>query len=226
MQDYKHYENAVIRGNKDNNEVTTLTSEQRSHIKHITFGERYGGRGSLPKSYSAPYGTNPQRNNKQRTSKRYVPSTMSYKDYIGNPVVNHKVEQVLRSVIDAELCLQFPDLVNIDSTGGTFYHELQWLDDVDCICVGIADERGYRFTPSTNSLLIRMGYNPNVLLYSLCCAKDSTGNVTVGSKGSLLTKAEALVLCAYDLVFNYDNAYKLYQEYRVKHKDNPLSVLT
>lgn len=172
--------------------------------------------------------TNTPRNTKQRTTKRYEASTLCYKDYLGNPVFNHKVEQVLRALIGHEEILKTEgELYNPSAVGYNLTCDLRVSDPESHIVIGIADHRGYRFTPTTNSLLISLGYNPNVLLYTLCCAKDTQGiHKTLGTtEGKLVTSPEALMLCAYDSVFNYKEAYKFYQEYRLNHKDKIHNVL-
>lgn len=171
--------------------------------------------------------TNTQHSGKHRTTKRYEASTLCYKDYLGNPVFNHKVEQVLRAVLSPLDILRDSSCYNVSAVGANLTCDLRVSDPSSYVFVGTADHKGFRFTPTTNSLLISLGYNPNVLLYTLCCAKDNTNAHTTRSTDSseLISTVQTLIVCAYDLVFNYKEAYRHYITYYNEHKDNPASVL-
>lgn len=171
--------------------------------------------------------TKPHNNVKQRTTKRYEASTLTYKDYIGNPVFNHKVEQVVRALLVYVDVVQDSSLYNPSAVGTSLTCDLRVMNPDSHLCIGKADHTGYKFYPETNALLASLGYNANVLLYTLSTVKDLEGQyvLTATKCGALYITPDALMLCAYDLVFNYTEAYKFYKEYRDNHKGNPKNIL-
>lgn len=148
--------------------------------------------------------TNTPRNTKHRTTARYEASTLTYKDALGNPVFNHKVEQVLRAITTTDC-----SLLNVYSTG----ENIQWDfigDDYAAVNIGTGytDTHGtihYKFRPETNSMLALLRLNGNVLLQALSSSRLDGGLVTISTKdGGLITPYCVLLDVAYQAVFNYD----------------------
>ncbi|WP_411018032.1 hypothetical protein, partial [Salmonella sp. s33260] len=83
-------------------------------------------------------------------------------EWIGNPIYNHKVEQVLRAVLLGDSVLN--GLHNVAAKAGGFTYNQQPTDHVR---VGKSTVRGWCFEPTTNSFLIRLGVKPSALLLRL-----------------------------------------------------------
>ena len=116
-----------------------------------------------------------------------------------NVVINHKVEQVVRAIYLGYVDL--PDVLVSSPVKGaliTLYEPEEYLD------VGIADERGYRFSAASNSALITLGYHPTAVLLYLTQMRLNGEPVIIESHGSLAAIHAAVVQCARDIVFNYE----------------------
>lgn len=127
---------------------------------------------------------------------------------VGTPRINHKVEQIVRAVL-----FGFPQV--------PFYPEnhcstvlqvscntvpiICQYDEYDHVIIGLADERGYRFNPESNSALIWLGIHPSAFLLHLTkCVRDGVPCVRELSTGNLSIEFGALVNCARDAVFNWE----------------------
>lgn len=127
------------------------------------------------------------------------------------PRINHKVEQIVRAAV-----IGFGPTVHFDdSTVGHLKTVLQvscntvplicQFEPTDHVIIGKADERGYRFTPESNSALIWLGIHPSAFLLHLTkCVRDGVPCVHEVSTGHLSIEFGALVQCARDAVFNWD----------------------
>lgn len=121
-------------------------------------------------------------------------------------VINHKVEQIIRAVY---LGLQEQ---NVDCRKGT---ALENFKADDWVVIGIADHRGYRFTPQTNTRLAMMGLNGVSVLASLTRMRLN-GKAVVAVQGStLIAMHGAVAQNARDQLFNTE---KLLAMHRIAGK--------
>lgn len=113
--------------------------------------------------------------------------------------INYKVEQVLRAMYfgyEGD-----PKSLQVGVTKGT---ALCAYDALDYCVVGVADERGYRFTPASNSALITLGYHPTAVLLLLSQMRYNGEPVLAEVNGDLVALHAAAAQCARDVVFNYE----------------------
>ena len=133
--------------------------------------------------------------------------------YIGNIVINHKVEQFVRAVV---LPLQ-PDFefnqLNVRANTNQLLFVQREFDIVQC---GLGGSKGWRFHPSTNSILISWGYNPDAVLLRLnSMAIEGTPPLLEDGAGVLTTTFGSLVALAYECT--YKRTYKrVFNDY-IKH---------
>lgn len=108
-------------------------------------------------------------------------------------VLNHKVEQIIRA--------QYLGLEsqNVDCTKGT---ALENFKADDWVVVGIADHRGYRFSPSTNTRLAMMGLNPSSVLASLTRMRFNGAPVVAAQGSTLIAMHGAVAQNSRDQLFN------------------------
>lgn len=142
--------------------------------------------------------------NKTRKSNHYVTDRFNDLKYIGNPIFNHKLEQVCRSVL-------FPEQIFSDADYQLNYklavsaRHAQVLTEqhpLDVVAVGLADAYGYRLHPATNSWLIRNGIKPNVVLFHLSILKLEGAPVLVEDRGRLYVPFAALHHVLHGILFN------------------------
>lgn len=113
-------------------------------------------------------------------------------------VVNLKVEQVLRAIYFG---FDKPDALQVSPVGG---HAITLYKPDELIECGIADEKGYRLHPSSNSALIALGYHPTAVLLWLSQMRLN-GEPVVFIKDEMLVVLHcAAAQCARDVVFNYE----------------------
>jgi len=133
--------------------------------------------------------------------------------YIGNIIVNHKVEQFVRAIVlPHEPNFEFNQL-NVRANTNQLLFVQQEFDIVRC---GLGGAKGWRFHPSTNSILISWGYNPDAVLLRLnsMVIEDTPPLIEDGS-GVLTTTFGSLVALAYECT--YKRTYKrVFNDY-VKH---------
>lgn len=143
---------------------------------------------------------------------RYVPNRFNNLKWIQNPVTNHKVEQLLRAVL-------FPKDIFWGSEPTplhVFAKNVQVLTeqkDLDTLCIGTADEYGYRLAPETNSWLIRNGVKPNAFLLALNQVQIEGIPAMLERDGKLYTLFCALYGVAYEAVFQAQEMSKQYTQY-------------
>lgn len=149
---------------------------------------------------------------------RYVPNRFNNLKWIQNPVTNHKVEQLLRAVL---VCNK-ASLFNTDpNTKGynlisVYARNAQYITaqkDLDTLCIGTADEYGYRLAPETNSWLIRNGIKPNAFLLALNQVQIEGIPAMLERDGKLYTLFCALYGVAYEAVFQAQEMNKQYTQY-------------
>ena len=134
--------------------------------------------------------------------------------WIQNPITNHKVEQLLRAVLYPEDFASDKTPLHVYATHGQVITEQK---DLDVLCVGIADEAGYRLHPETNSWLIRNGIKPNAFLLALNQVQIEGVPALLADDGKLYTLFTVLYRLAYDALFHTDafnNAYTAYTRKR------------
>lgn len=137
-------------------------------------------------------------------------------EWNGNPIYNHKVEQVLRAVLlpDALLTNVFPSINNVNALSGGFTYNQQPTDHVR---VGKSTVRGWCFEPTTNSFLIRLGIKPSALLLRLA-QQHLNGVMLLREQGEdLFIPFAALYQAAYLAVFKPELLNKELNEYVSKH---------
>lgn len=114
-------------------------------------------------------------------------------------VFNPKVEQVVRAIyfgFESER-----DSLRVGSMCGT---ALSFFHPDDYVPIGIADSKGYRLLPCSNSALISMGYHPTAVLLWLT-QMSLNGKPVVSVDGDTLYAQHAAVAnCARDVVFEYE----------------------
>lgn len=117
-------------------------------------------------------------------------------------VINHKVEQIIRAVY-LGLAEQ-----NVDCTKGT---ALENFKADDWVVVGIADQRGYRFTPETNTRLAMMGLNGVSVLASLTRMRLNGKPVVAAQGNTLIAMHGAVAQNARDQLFNTEKLLTLHR---------------
>lgn len=147
----------------------------------------------------------------QRTS-RYQPSTMTSKDYIGNAIFNHKLEQVLRVLT----CLGYNAKVpmNISAVGYNILCTMNSGNDLEMFQIAVSDIDGWKFTPTQNSYLIRLGIKPKVLLLALCNARVNGVMATIAQGTKVLTPYCVLLETARLALTDYETLVKEYEDYK------------
>lgn len=135
--------------------------------------------------------------------------------YIGNHVINHKVEQFVRALLLPILPATSVDqqLVRADTD-----QLIVMQGEFDIVQVGYADAKGWRFHPTTNSILIMNGYNPDAVLLRLNSMVIEGQEVLVESAGRLITTFGSLVALAYECT--YKETYKLVAADHIQHVIN------
>ena len=136
--------------------------------------------------------------------------------YIGNHVINHKVEQFVRALV-LPITQRFTDThgqLPYATTGQLIVEH----GEFDLVQVGYADAKGWRFHPTTNSILIMNGYNPDAVLLRLNSMVIEDQEVLVESAGRLITTFGSLVALAYECT--YKETYKLVAADHLQHVIN------
>lgn len=154
------------------------------------------------------------RNTKQtKPSNHYVRDRFNDLQWIQNPITNHKVEQLLRAVLYPEDIYYFTS----DTTPLHVYAKnaqvITEQQDLDVLCVGIADAGGYRLYPETNSWLIRNGIKPNAFLLALNQVQIEGVPALLADNGKLYTLFTVLYRLAYDALFHTDAFNEAYTVY-------------
>lgn len=155
-----------------------------------------------------------------KSNNHYVRDRFNNLQWIQNPITNHKVEQLLRAVLYPPVVFGFggvdddskinTDLLHVHAENAQVITEQK---DLDVLCVGIADEAGYRLHPETNSWLIRNGIKPNAFLLALNQVQIEGVPALLADNGKLYTLFTVLYRLAYDALFHTDafnNAYTVY----------------
>lgn len=138
--------------------------------------------------------------------------------YIGNTVVNHKVEQILRAILlGADYDPTTFTLLNVYSCHGMLQADTS-LSEFTIVRVGncTSDGEGWAFTPVTNSALIMLGLNPNALLLRLNAIVVEDVAALVSSNDSLVCPYGAVVGLAYTVSYKdgYNEVLKDYEQYK------------
>lgn len=148
------------------------------------------------------------RTHKPKSNNHYVRDRFNDLKWIGNPITNHKVEQLLRAVCYNKL---------IYRTAGQVYAKQGQLiteqKDLDLVQVGTADEYGYRLAPEANSWLIRNGIKPNAFLLALSQVQVEGVPALLSRDGKLYMVFCALFMSAYEAVFAAKNLNTEYNQY-------------
>ena len=142
---------------------------------------------------------------------RYVPNRFNNLKWIQNPVTNHKVEQLLRAVLHPIMIFYAGNpVLHVQAKCAQVLTELK---DLDTLCIGTADEYGYRLAPETNSWLIRNGIKPNAFLLALNQVQIEGIPAMLERDGKLYTLFCALYGVAYEAVFQAQEMNKQYTQY-------------
>lgn len=141
---------------------------------------------------------------------RYVPNRFNNLKWIQNPVTNHKVEQLLRAVLYAGEALYEIPVLDVCAQNSQVLTEQK---DLDTLCIGTADEYGYRLAPETNSWLIRNGIKPNAFLLALNQVQIEGIPAMLERDGKLYILFCALYGVAYEAVFQAQEMNKQYTQY-------------
>ena len=144
---------------------------------------------------------------------RYVPNRFNNLKWIQNPVTNHKVEQLLRAVLYPEDIYYFTSDTTPLSVYAEYAQVLTEQKDLDTLCIGTADEYGYRLAPETNSWLIRNGIKPNAFLLALNQVQIEGIPAMLERDGKLYILFCALYGVAYEAVFQAQEMNKQYTQY-------------
>lgn len=149
---------------------------------------------------------------------RYVPNRFNNLQWIQNPVTNHKVEQLLRAVLYPHYLYPSAfdhqaDYVSPLQVYATNSQVLTEQKDLDTLCIGTADEYGYRLAPETNSWLIRNSIKPNAFLLALNQVQIEGIPAMLERDGKLYTLFCALYGVAYEAVFQAQEMNKQYTQY-------------
>lgn len=142
---------------------------------------------------------------------RYVPNRFNNLKWIKNPVTNHRVEQLLRAVLHPSIVFD-----EVNSVLDVYAERAQVLTeqkDLDTLCIGTADELGYRLAPETNSWLIRNGIKPNAFLLALNQVQIEGIPAMLERDGKLYILFCALYGVAYEAVFQAQEMNKQYTQY-------------
>lgn len=142
---------------------------------------------------------------------RYVPNRFNNLKWIQNPVTNHKVEQLLRAVLHPSIV--FDEVNPVLDVYAERAQVLTEQKDLDTLCIGTADEHGYRLAPETNSWLIRNGINPNAFLLALNQVQIEGIPAMLEREGKLYILFCALYGVAYEAVFQAQEMNKQYTQY-------------
>ena len=170
---------------------------------------------SKPAAYAAPYGKSCAQ--KPKSNNHYVRDRFNNLEWIGNPITNHKVEQLIRAVLYPTYV--FPTCYDVTALGShlgvaaTHTQVITEQQDLDVLCVGIADEAGYRLHPETNSWLIRNGIEPNAFLLALNQVQIEGVPALLSDNGKLYTLFTVLYRLAYDALFHTDAFNSAYTAY-------------
>lgn len=161
------------------------------------------------------------RTHKPKSNNHYVRDRFNNLQWIGNPITNHKVEQLLRAVVLPDYV--FPtcyDLTVLGSHLGVVANMGQLITeqkDLDFVPVGYADEYGYRLAPETNSWLIRNGIKPNAFLLALSQVQVEGVPALLSRDGKLYMVFCALFVTTYEAIFAGKNLNDEYSKYIKKH---------
>lgn len=128
-------------------------------------------------------------------------------------VFNPKVEQVVRSIYFGYEQGKQP--LAVSSVKGT---AIAYFEPTDYVVIGIADAKGYRFEPKSNSALITLGYNPTAVLLWLTQMRFNGEPVVKVQDDTLVAVHGAVVNCARDIVFNYEKVQMIKGKPRVVGK--------
>ena len=126
-------------------------------------------------------------------------SKIQVKSIKQNVVINHKVEQIVRAIY-----LGYVDRKDVLVSSPVMGSLITLYEPEDYVDVGIADDKGYRFTAASNSALITLGYHPTAVLLYLTQMRLNGEPVVLESHGDLVAVHAAVVQCARDMVFNYE----------------------
>lgn len=156
---------------------------------------------------------------KPKPSNHYVRDRFNDLQWVGNPITNHKVEQLLRAVLYPEdtFCTSHGQDSGLLAVHATKHQVITDQQDLDAICVGIADEAGYRLHPETNSWLVRNGIKPNAFLLALNQVQIEGVPALLADNGKLYTLFAVLYRLAYDALFHTDAFNAAYKAYVRKH---------
>ena len=142
---------------------------------------------------------------------RYVPNRFNNLKWIQNPVTNHKVEQLLRAVLHPSIV--FDEVNPVLDVYAERAQVLTEQKDLDTLCIGTADELGYRLAPETNSWLIRNGIKPNAFLLALNQVQIEGIPAMLERDGKLYILFCALYGVAYEAVFQAQEMNTQYTQY-------------
>lgn len=147
---------------------------------------------------------------------KYVVESQDVRKY-KFPVINHKVEQVVRAIYwGFEPNIDDPKAAsNTLSTKAQQGSAITYSAPADWLYIGIADVRGYRFSPSSNSALIALGLHPTAVLLHLTRMRLDGKPVVRVVDDALVALHSAVVQCAHDIVFNWEVTKLI----KVKHKN-------
>lgn len=146
---------------------------------------------------------------------RYVPNRFNNLKWIQNPVTNHKVEQLLRAVLHPSIV--FDEVNPVLGVYAEYSQVLTEQKDLHTLCIGTADEYGYRLAPETNSWLIRNGIKPNAFLLALNQVQIEGIPAMLERDGKLYTLFCALYGVAYEAVFQAQEMNKQYTQYTKRY---------
>lgn len=136
-----------------------------------------------------------KRNGSTSGNKRKVEVKRLEQHFIFNP----KVEQVLRALYFGYDSTTNP--LKVGSMSGT---ALAFFEPTSYVDLGIADARGYRLMPESNSALISMGYHPTAVLLWLSRMTLNGEPVLKVQDDRLVVIHAAACQCARDVVMNYE----------------------
>ena len=114
-------------------------------------------------------------------------------------IFNPKVEQVVRAMYFGYE--EGKDTLKVSPVRGT---AITYFKADDYVVIGIADAKGYRFTASSNSALITLGYHPTAVLLWLSQMRLNGAPVIQVQGDKLLALHAAVVNCARDVTFEYE----------------------
>lgn len=142
--------------------------------------------------------------------------------YIGNPVINHKVEQIVRAIV-------LGAYAGTECTFGSLAvysqnNNLQSMYEPSSIINVGTDEGGYSFTPTTNSALIVLGYNPNAVLFRLnSTVVEGVAALASTPDGRLIAPLAAVVAVAYECSYygTYKGVLRDYEQYKREYGGAP-----